>query len=67
MSTSENIFQESVVYYEKCLKNSGHKTKLQYQQPKENKTKRKENTTLFGSIHHTASQLKPILGGYSSN
>ena len=36
-------------------------------QKKTIKTKRKENLTLFGSIHHTASQLKPILGGYPSN
>ena len=67
LSSSKDIFQESVIYYEKCLKNSGYKTKLQYQQPKENKTKRKENVTLFGSIHHTASPLKPISGEYSSN
>ena len=40
----KNIFQESAIYYKKCLKNSGSKTKLQYRQPKENnqnKTKRK--------------------------
>ena len=36
-------------------------------QKKTIKTKRKENVTLFGSIHHTASQLKPISGEYSSN
>ena len=30
------------------------------------KTKRKENLTLFGSIHHTATPLKPISGEYSS-
>ena len=50
LSSSENIFQESAVYYEKCLKNSGHKTKLQYQQPKENnqnKKKRKRNIIWF--------------------
>ena len=68
LSSSKNIFQESAVYYEKCLKNSGYKTKLQYQQPKENnQNKKKKNVTLFGSIHHTASQLKPISGEYSSN
>ena len=49
-------------------KNSGYKTKLQYQQPKENnQNKIKENVTLFRSIHHTASPLKPISGEYSSN
>ena len=31
------------------------------------KTKRKENVTLFGSIHHTASQLKPTSEEYLSN
>ena len=31
------------------------------------KTKRKENVTLFGSIHHTASQLKPISEEYPPN
>ena len=66
MSSAEDIFQESAIYYEKCLKSSGYKTKLQYQQPKENKTKRKENVTLFGSIHHTASPLKPISREYLS-
>ena len=36
--------------------------------PKQSKqSKQKENLTLFGSIHHTASSLKPILGEYSSN
>ena len=30
LSSSKNIFQESAVYYEKCLNNSGYKTKLQY-------------------------------------
>ena len=36
LSSSKDIFQESAIYYEKYLKNSGYKTKLQYQQPKEN-------------------------------
>ena len=36
--------------------------------PKQSKqSKQKENLTLFGSIHHTASSLKLILGEYSSN
>ena len=50
MSSSKDIFQESAIYYEKCLKNSGYKTKLQYQQPKENnqnKKKRKRNIIWF--------------------
>ena len=50
LSSSKNIFQESAIYYEKCLKNSGYKTKLQYQQPKENnqnKKKRKRNIIWF--------------------
>ena len=36
LSSSKDIFPESAIYYEKCLKNTGYKTKLQYQQPKEN-------------------------------
>ena len=68
LSSSKDIFQESAIYYEKYLKNSGYKSKLQHQQPKENnQNKRKEKVTLFGSIHHTASPLKPISGEYSSN
>ena len=50
MSSSKDIFQESAIYYEKYLKNSGYKTKLQYQQPKENnqnKKKRKRNIIWF--------------------
>ena len=50
LSSSKDIFQESAIYYEKCLKNSGYKTKLQYQQPKENnqnKKKRKRNIIWF--------------------
>ena len=61
LSSSENIFQESAAYYEKCLKNQKNNQK------KAIKTKGKENVTLFGSFQHTASQLKPILGEYSSN
>ena len=30
LSSSKDIFQESVIYYEKCLKNNDYKTKLQY-------------------------------------
>ena len=50
LSSSKDIFQESAIYYEKCLKISGYKTKLQYQQPKENnqnKKKRKRNIIWF--------------------
>ena len=50
LSSSKNIFQESVIYYEKCLENSGYKTKLQYQQAKQNnqnKKKRKRNIIWF--------------------
>ena len=42
LSSSKDIFQESAIYYEKYLKNSGYKTKLQYQQPKENNQKKKK-------------------------
>ena len=47
---SERFFQEPAIYYEKCLKSSEYKTKLQYQQPKENnkyKNKRKCNIIWF--------------------
>ena len=37
------------------------------QKKKTIKIKGKKNVTLFGSIHHTASPLKPISGEYSSN
>ena len=50
LSSSKNIFQESTVYCEKCLKSSGNKNRLQYQQPKENnqnKKKRKHNIIWF--------------------
>ena len=50
LSSSKDIFQESTIYYEKCLKNSEYKNKLQYQQPKEdnqNKKKRKRNIIWF--------------------
>ena len=49
LSSSKNIFQESAIFYEKCL-NTLDKNKLQYQQPKENnqnKKKRKHNIILF--------------------
>ena len=48
--SSEELFQNSAIYYEKCLKSSGYKTNLQYQQPKENnqnKKKRKRNIIWF--------------------
>ena len=50
LSSSKDIFPESSLYYEKCLKNSGYKTKLQYQHPKENnqnKKKRKRKIIWF--------------------
>ena len=68
LSSFKDIFQESAIYYEKCLKNSRYKTKLQYQQPKENhQNKKKRKRNIIDSIHHTASLLKPISGEYSSN
>ena len=63
MSSSKDIFQESAIYYEKCLKNSGYKTKLQYQQPKENnqnKKKRKRNIIWFNPPY--SKSVKTILG-----
>ena len=50
MSSSKDIIQESAIYYEQCLKNSGYKTKLQYQQAEgnnQNKKKRKRNIIWF--------------------
>ena len=68
LTLSKNTFQESAIYYEKSLKNSGYKTKLQYQQPKvnnQNKKKRKSNIIWFNSF--AASLWEPISGEYSSN
>ena len=42
MSSSEDIFQESAIYYEKFQKNNRYKTKLQYQQPKKKNKKKKK-------------------------
>ena len=68
LSSSKDIFQESAIYYEKCLKTVDIKPSYNINNQKKTiKTKRKENVTLFGSIHHTASPLKPISGEYSSN
>ena len=39
LSSSKDIFQESAIYYKKCLRNSRYK--LQYQQPKGEKSKQK--------------------------
>ena len=54
LSSSKRIFQESAVYYEKCIKSSGYKPKLQHQQLKENnqnKKKRKRNIIWFNPPH----------------
>ena len=50
LSSSKNIFQESAICYEKCLKNGGYKTKIKYREPRENnqnKKKRKRNIIWF--------------------
>ena len=47
LSSSKNFFQESSVYYEKCLKNSGYKTKLKYQPPKEKKNKKEKKSNII--------------------
>ena len=63
-SPKKIIFQESAVYYEKYLKNSGYKTKLQYQQPKENnqnKKKRKLNIIWFNPPY--SKSVKTNAGG----
>ena len=63
LSSSKNIFQELAVYYEKCLKNSGYKTKPQYQQPKEinqTKKKRKHNIIWFNTPY--SKSVKTIIG-----
>ena len=61
LSSSKNIFQESAIYYEKYLKAVDIKPSYNTNNQKKTiKTKRKENVTLFGSIHHIANPLKPI-------
>ena len=68
LSSSKNIFQGSAIYYKKCLKTVDIKPSYNINnQKKRINTKRKENVTLFGSIHHTVSLLEPISGEYSSN
>ena len=47
LTSSKNIFQESAIYYEKWLKNSGYKSKLQYQQLKENNQNKKNIGRIF--------------------
>ena len=42
LSSSKDIFLESSIYYEKCLRSSGCKTKLQYQPKKENNQNKRE-------------------------
>ena len=66
LSLSKNIFQESAIYYKKCLKTVDIKASYNINNQKKTiKTKRKEKVTLFGSIHHKASPLKPISEEYS--
>ena len=60
LSSSQIIFQESAIYYKKCLKMEIILSYNINNQRKTIKTKRKENVTLFGPSHHTASPLKPI-------
>ena len=56
LSSSKNIFQESAIYYEKYLKAVDIKPSYNTNNQKKTiKTKRKENVTLFGSTHRTAS------------
>ena len=52
LSSSKDIFQESAIYYEKYLKNSGYETKPQCQQQEakrknQKKKKRKRNIIWF--------------------
>ena len=63
LSSSKDIFQESVIYYEKCLKNSGYKTKLQYQQPKENNQnkKKRKRTIIWFNLPYSKS-IKTNIG-----
>ena len=50
------MFQELAIYYQKFLKSSGYKTKLQYQQQKENsQNKKKRNVISFVSTERTES------------
>ena len=64
MSSSKNIFQEPAIYYEKCLKTVEIKQSYNI---KRNQSNQKENVTLFGSNHRTASPQKPMLVEYSWN
>ena len=52
----KQMFQELAIYYQKFLKSSGYKTKLQYQQQKENsQNKKKRNVISFVSTERTES------------
>ena len=55
MLSLKNIFQESAVYYEKYLRKSEYKTKLQYQQP--NQSKQKEKKTQLYLVQSTIQQV----------
>ena len=56
LSSLSNTFQESAIYYEKCLKTVDIKLSYNINNLKKTiKTKRLENATLFGSTHRTAS------------
>ena len=53
MSSSKSIFQESAIYYERCLKNSGYKTEL----PKgNNQNEKNENARVF--VQPTMQQVR---------
>ena len=58
LSSSKDISQESAIFFEKC------QAKISTTKKKTIKTKTIENVTLFGSIQHAASSLKP--GEHSS-
>ena len=53
----KNIFQESAIYYEKCLKNRGYKSKLQYQQPKENYQNKRFNPPYSNSVKNNIRRI----------
>ena len=63
MSSSKDISQESAIYYEKCLKNCRYKTKLQYQQPKENNQnkKKRKRTIIWFNLPYSKS-IKTNIG-----
>ena len=69
---AEKYFSGVSRYYEKCLRNSGQsglKTKVRYQQPKENnqKEKKRKRNIIWFIPSHSKSVKTNIMGEYSPN